>query len=106
MRLRRIGGTVLWLVLVPLFGVIDLVLRALRYLVWRKPWQLLVVGGLIAGVSTSDLILDYDFGVWPERHVILRSVFVATWTLVFSAGFRSPHSWRLRRQLRHRRWFV
>ena len=105
MRVGRIGGTVAWLVLVPVFGVIDLVYRALRYLVWR-PRQLLVVGGLIAALSTSDLVLDYDLGVWPERYVILRSVFVATWTLVFFLGFRSPLSWKLRRQLRYRRWFV
>ncbi len=104
---RRLLGTLLWCVLVPVAGLGRLLWAGLRLAVARLE-RVLILGGLVVALSmpnplTAQLSLDL---IAPQERAVLSWVLAVLGVSLLIHGLRSPWLKRVRRSLQRRGWFL
>lgn len=106
---RRLTGTLLWCLLVPIVGCGRLLATTLRMLSFLRLKTLLMLGGLGLSLSLPNPVTAQFSAEWitPSEQMILTSWLVVFGSLVVLAmGMRSRALRRLRQRMRQRGWFV
>ena len=104
--LRRIFGTLLWLLALPVLGTGRLLWISLRVLGKLRPKPLLMLGCLMFALSLPNPVTAQfsAAAVGPLGHQIAWSGLVVTSVLVLACGSRSPALGRIRRSLHAAGW--
>ncbi len=98
---RRLLGTLLWLLLLPLVGAGRLLWFTLQLLTRQRLQTLLTLLGLAVAMSLPGPLATQlsEAGIWPPGQVILARASVVLGIVVLWFGLRSTGLSRLRRRL-------
>jgi len=101
---RRILGTLLWFLLLPIVGAGRLCWTLLRLLGSIRPKTLFMLGGLAVALSApSPVSSQISEAVWPAGQMLQSSGLVVLGVVVLSHGMGSPAMRRLWRKIQQHR---
>ncbi len=104
---RRLLGTLLWCVLVPLTGLVMLLWVGLRAAVARVE-RVLMLGGLAVALSMPNPLAAQlsQAALTPDVRWVLTWVLAGLGIVLLVVGLWSPWLRRVRRALKRKGWFI